>query len=99
MTCYSCGLNIDLEKPPARQDICSNCGAYLHCCRNCRFYEPHAHNQCKEPQAEWVSDKKMGNFCDYFEMSLEGAAKLPNTREQDARKKLADLFNKNKEGV
>ena len=39
----------------------------MHCCRNCRFYDPAYHNQCREPQAERQVDKERGNFCEYFD--------------------------------
>jgi hypothetical protein len=29
-------------------------------------YDPHAHNKCREPQAEWVTDRERANFCDFF---------------------------------
>ena len=39
----------------------------MHCCKNCRFFDPGKNNQCSEPQAEYVRDKVRDNFCDYFE--------------------------------
>jgi hypothetical protein len=33
---------------------------------NCQNYDPHAHNKCREPQAEWVTDREKANFCDFF---------------------------------
>ncbi|MDZ7269259.1 MAG: hypothetical protein ONB48_17065 [candidate division KSB1 bacterium] len=93
MQCYSCGTEILLEGKPGRRDTCPKCAAYLHCCRNCRFYDVNAHHQCREPQAEWVQDKEMGNFCDYFEAA---AVSLPPRidRAAEARKKLDQLFKK-----
>lgn len=67
--------------------------AYLHCCRNCRFYDPNAHNQCREPQAEWVKDKEMANFCDFFEPASEISSTDASKRDE-ARKKLNELFKK-----
>lgn len=65
----------------------------MRCCRNCRFYDPVAHNQCREPQAERVADKEMANFCAYFEVT--SGTKSPNsTRRDDALKKLNQLFKK-----
>ncbi len=49
-----------------RGGTCPQCGSDLHCCLNCRFYDPAKHNQCAEPQAEWVRDKESANSCDYF---------------------------------
>ena len=34
---------------------------------NCRLHDSGANNQCREPQAEWVTDKDKANFCEFFE--------------------------------
>ncbi len=93
MQCYNCNTQIDIERKPHRQETCPKCMAYLHCCRNCRFYDPNAHNQCREPQAEWVKDKEMANFCDFFEPASEISSTDASKRDE-ARKKLNELFKK-----
>ncbi len=92
MKCYHCGLEIQIEGKVGRQDTCEKCGSYLHCCLNCRFYDPVAYHECREPQAEWVKDKESGNFCDYFQPVLDGEAKSSSS--EQARKKLEQLFGK-----
>lgn len=94
MICYHCGTEIHLERRPSRQEVCPNCSAYLHCCRNCTFYDPGAHNQCREPQADWIQDKEAANFCDYFEAAVAVKPSGSATRQMDARKKLENLFKK-----
>lgn len=92
MQCYKCQTAIDIAKP-RRGDTCPNCHAYVHCCRNCHFYDPNVHNQCREPQAEWVADKERPNFCEYF-TPAEAKAAGGQDRRQEALKKLNDLFKK-----
>lgn len=94
MICYNCGFDIKLKGKPWRQSTCPECDAYLHCCLNCRFYDDNAHNDCREPQAKWVRDKEMGNFCDYFEANVETRQSNSNSRRDDARNKLEELFRK-----
>jgi len=94
MFCYSCGAEIRVERKPARQDTCPKCGSDLHCCRNCRFYDPKAYHQYHEPQAEWVKDKEMANFCEYFEPREAPLAFDETSRREAARKKLQELFKK-----
>jgi hypothetical protein len=91
VTCYNCGKEIVLEDKVYRQSTCSKCESYLHCCLNCRFYDERAFHQCKEPEVRYVKEKDSANFCTYFEPSdaKRGAA---NSRADDARKKLDDLF-------
>jgi len=69
MFCHHCGFEIKVDHRICRQETCPKCGSYLHCCLNCRFYDPASYHQCRETQAEWVSEKDSANFCDYFEPS------------------------------
>ncbi len=68
-SCHSCGnpVPLGLGEKVHRRDECSQCGADLHCCRNCRFFDPTRNNECAETQAERVVDKGASNFCEYFE--------------------------------
>jgi len=65
----------------------------LHVCLACRLYDPSAHHECRESQAEWVRDKERSNRCEYFELKASTEAKGVHPAE-DARKKLDDLFRK-----
>ena len=93
MTCYRCGHEIEADHKIGREELCANCSAYVHCCLNCRFYDPLAHWQCKETEIEWVEDKTFGNFCDYFKPS--DTIHKPDNKRNEARKKLDDLFKGN----
>jgi len=58
------------------------------------LFDPAKHNQCAEPQAEWVRDKVAANYCDYFQpnpVRLARGKKLSSTSE-DAKKKFDSLF-------
>ena len=89
-TCHRCGAPVARDSVGAR-DTCERCHAYLHCCRNCEFYEPGAHNDCRETNAEVVADKEQGNFCDYFRYASGAPAAA---RPDDARGELERLFRK-----
>lgn len=88
--CFSCGKEVPDQV--GRGEDCPSCGADLHCCRNCRFYDPAVYNECREPQAERVLEKERSNFCDWFSPG-EGAAAVRD-KTLDARKKLEELFKK-----
>lgn len=92
--CHGCGREIGSTEQVGRRDACLGCGADLRCCRNCRFYSPGAHNDCREPQAERQVDKLRGNFCDYFSFSDGGALTAP--RPDPARAALDALFSAKK---
>ncbi|MFI5398161.1 MAG: hypothetical protein ACHQ9S_21710 [Candidatus Binatia bacterium] len=92
--CHHCGHAIGPVERVGRRDACLRCGADLHCCLNCTFYEPMHHNQCREPQAEPQVDKAVGNFCDYFSFRIGRVPKVKVTDE--ARARLDALFAKKK---
>jgi len=95
--CFHCGHRIPLlsAQKVLKKDTCPECNSDLHCCRNCRFFDPSVHNECRETQAEWVRIKDRANYCDYFEAStrvdLTGKA---GASADDARKKWDSLFKK-----
>ncbi len=93
MFCHHCGFEIRVDHKIGRQETCPKCGSYLHCCLNCRFYDPAAYHHCRETQAEWVSEKDSANFCDYFEPGDSPVSKK-SSKADEARRKLDQLFKK-----
>jgi len=90
--CYKCGKNFEEGYQPARQDVCESCGAAVHCCLNCRFYDESAHNKCSEPQSEWVTDKEKGNFCHYFQLRAKAISDEYRKESKKARKDWDSLW-------
>ncbi len=66
--CWSCNFEIVLIDKVVREDTCPGCDKYLRCCKNCRFWDPNAHNQCRENLTEYVPDREKANFCASFEI-------------------------------
>lgn len=66
VVCFSCHKENKVSLPVGRRDECAHCGADLHVCKNCRFFDPKSYNECKEPQADVVLEKERSNFCDHF---------------------------------
>lgn len=98
MVCHNCGREIKVIGKFARTDECPHCSADIHCCKNCRFFDPGKNNQCSEPAAEYVKDKLKANFCDYFEpnnrvpLTTRGGAQQVDR--DDVRKAFDKLFKK-----
>ena len=74
LVCFHCGHSIPVIGIIGRREDCSKCGADLHVCKNCEFYDSKSYNECKEPQADRVVEKERGNFCDYFSPSQGGSS-------------------------
>ena len=87
--CHRCGADIGGVERIGRRDACLQCGADLHCCLNCSFYDATYHNHCREPQAERQVEKERGNFCEWFSLGGKRAAVAG-----DARARLEALFGK-----
>ena len=92
--CYKCGNATELVDKVKRADTCEHCGADMHSCKNCKFFDPMVHNQCRESITTWEPDKEKANFCTYF-VPREGEAEEAEDRDQ-ALSKLEALFKKKK---
>ena len=93
--CHFCGAAMNLGEPIGREATCDSCGRDLRCCKQCRHYDPHYNNECRETMADPVVEKDRRNFCEYFHFSAEPfRAGAPATdRAAAARTKLESLFN------
>jgi hypothetical protein len=93
MRCHYCGTEIKIEGFISRSEECPSCSSDVHCCRNCVNYDTAAHNRCREPQAEWVSDREKANFCDYFTPNkMKAAAGQTGSVVEEARSAFEKLF-------
>ena len=94
MECVFCGKKVPVEGKINRRDTCPHCQRDLRCCKQCKFFDQHAYNECKEVMAERISDKERSNFCDYFvpKGSKEISGVVYRTRE--AKEALEALFRK-----
>ena len=93
--CHNCGREWVTQKRvkvPGVKETCEGCGAYLHCCLNCRFHDLSAHNQCAIPNTEWVADRENANFCDQFEWRHAGAGREQAKAGGESRRTLDALF-------
>lgn len=79
--CFNCRAPWESSlREPAVKETCGKCGAYLHCCKNCRFHRKGYPNECYIPDTEKIADKRRANFCDEFEFRAAkpvGLATLP----------------------
>jgi hypothetical protein len=90
--CWNCTTPIALIDKVVRQDTCFSCNKDLRCCKNCRFWDPGAHNQCRENLTEYVPDREKANFCAAFEIRSGTAGQGASASE--AKVKLEALFKK-----
>lgn len=93
LQCWRCGNALgDEPLPLARLAECRGCGAELHCCRLCKFYDTGVARHCREPIAEEVKEKARANFCGYFEPRPGAYTPRDEAPEEQARRELEALF-------
>jgi hypothetical protein len=71
------------------------CGADTRACKNCSFYSPGAHYDCRETVDEAVRDKERANFCGNFAYNPDAGSKSGRKefdKAQKARGDFASLF-------
>ncbi len=92
-SCWNCGAALT-ALDYGRADSCRKCGRDTRVCKNCFFYDPVTHNECREPQADRVVDKERANFCDYFRARDAGAGAQATSR--DSMRAAAEALFKKK---
>ncbi len=89
--CFRCALEWTFEPPLGRASECPSCSADARACRNCQFFDRHAHKQCRETQADLVQDKDRSNFCGYFSAAAQSRYR-EKTERDESRSALEKLF-------
>ena len=88
--CWSCGNEVDDVDTLQRRDECRSCGADLHVCKNCRFWDPGYQNECRENTSYYIRDREKANFCMAFK--FKAVDENDAAEADDARSKLEALF-------
>jgi hypothetical protein len=78
VVCFACQKSTDVVERVGFRDECA-CGADLHSCKCCAFYDAKVYNECRETSADVVREKERANFCDFFQPN--GQTKVTNQRE------------------
>ncbi len=93
--CWTCSnelfFDVKVGIKVGRHDECPHCGSDMKCCKNCTSYDPHVHNQCTEPTAEFIRDRERANFCTHFTFK-DSEAPTTDDKAAEAKAKLEDLF-------
>ena len=88
--CWNCSHEIDTRVKVSRRDECISCGADLHVCKNCKFWDESYHNECRENISHYIRDRAKANFCMSF--TIRATSEEDADEANDARSKLEALF-------
>ncbi len=94
MSCFFCRGALNMAAPVQRKDTCPHCDRDLRCCKQCKFYDPNAYNECREVSAQRIRDKERANHCDYFILRGSKGEGRGLDRVKEAKKALEALFRK-----
>lgn len=98
LVCWHCGVSLsDIPKPLVRLAQCKACGADLHVCRLCKFYNPNHFEKCDHDMAEPAREVDIANFCHYFRPRPNACNSQEKTRSDDAMAQLKALFGETDE--
>lgn len=90
--CFKCGAGLKFSERVGFREECESCGEDVHVCKNCRFYDASAYNECREPSAEVIREKERANRCEYF----EGGGAAPSSSKKDDLLSAAEALFKKK---
>lgn len=91
--CHACGTPWEEQHNPGRMDRCLKCGADMHCCLNCKMYDPTKGGQCSSRTAEPPTDKVSVNSCDEFMIAdRTGPIQSSEDRQESLKDKWDSLF-------
>ena len=63
--CAACAAT--LESRITVDSRCAKCGAELHSCRQCTFFDPGARFECRKPITSRIVNKQLRNACELFQ--------------------------------
>ena len=90
--CVFCGKEVEIIDRVGRLEECPHCSRDLHSCVQCNLYDRSYHNDCRENQSPYVSDKERANFCEFFKFGRD--VQSQNKEIDESKKKLENLFKK-----
>lgn len=93
MICHACKKDPQIVDKVGFREECMHCGADLHCCLNCEFYDTSSYNECRESSADRILDKEKSNLCEYFK-PLSKLRSESSSKKDDAKAALEALFKK-----
>ena len=90
--CAACGAAL---QPGITIDArCSKCGADLHSCRQCTFFDPGARFECRQPITSRIVNKQTRNACELFQSRAIVERETSSSGPINARQAFQNLFKK-----
>ncbi len=88
--CAQCGTVVTVEVSLLSQ--CARCGADLHSCAQCTYFDPGGRFECRQAIPARVSPKNARNSCSLFAARTTVERETTTPKSDSARKAFDDLF-------
>jgi len=88
--CSRCAAEV--SHPYASEARCGKCGAELHACNQCAFFDPGARFQCMQAIAARIALKDVRNDCTLWEPRMTVERETHSVATSSARQAFDDLF-------
>lgn len=94
--CRACGEKRRDPEEIRLETLCSRCGAPLHACRQCAYFDTSARFECAQPIPQRVVSKSATNSCTFYSpaRSFDLAGSRVSGTPDDARSAFDRLFKK-----
>ncbi|MEW6365276.1 MAG: hypothetical protein AB1714_11650 [Acidobacteriota bacterium] len=93
--CASCGNSQALPDVLTPGEKCASCGADIHSCINCRFFDPSVRFECSQPLEEPIESKRVANMCKLFKPKITVDISIDSSSTpSDPRQAFDALFKK-----
>ena len=97
--CWRCGESLkEIARPFPRLEKCRTCGADLHVCLMCHFYNPRMNDHCDHELAEPAREADLANFCQYLKLK-PGAFTKAMDKAKQAEAELKALFGEKEDAT
>ena len=90
--CARCGNELMAASAWSAEATCNRCGADLHTCAQCTYFDSSAAFECQRPIKVRVSPKDARNTCTEFEPRTTVERETKSVAPTSARKAFDDLF-------
>lgn len=91
--CASCATILPEGLDPS-QGKCPGCGAELHSCRQCTFFDSASRFECTKPITARIPKKDARNECSFFSPRTTIERETSSSKPLDARVAFENLFKK-----
>ncbi len=92
--CALCGYVMPVQFGITYDSQCPKCQAYLHCCKNCVYFDTGSRFECSQPIPARVTPKDKPNQCEYFRarITVERETSTSPSQIKDPRQAFDRLF-------